>query len=190
LSLNSLWVIEDSYIEKHNSGPVAIRYPRGTASAARLDVSAHGEFIPGKVKVLSKGTDLAIIAAGDMVQTALDLSSLLKKRGIGSTVVNVLSIKPLDVKGLERILSGCRKFITIENAFISGGLGEHIYSQVDPTLCVKKIALAGFPDRFITHGSSQELFDDYGLSAEKLAEIIMPYFTRPAKGVKIKNPRA
>ncbi|HPS58022.1 MAG TPA: 1-deoxy-D-xylulose-5-phosphate synthase [Spirochaetota bacterium] len=175
------------YAWKHDSGPVAIRYPRGTAASERLDVSAHGEFVPGKIKVLSRGTDLAILAAGDMVQNASELAALLKQHNISSTVVNVLSIKPLDVKGIERVINGCRKFITIENAFVSGGLGEYIYSHIDPALCVKKIVLAGFPDCFITHGTSSELFDDYGLNAEKLAGIILPYFSKAKKAVKTKK---
>ena len=169
------------YAWKHDSGPVAIRYPRGTACGARLDVSAYREFVPGRIKVLKKGSDLAILAAGDMVQNALELSELLKGSGISSTVVNLLSIKPLDLKGIGKVIRDCRRFITLENAFISGGLGEYIYSQIDPELCVKKIALAGFPDQFIVHGTSSELFDDYGLSAVKLAQLVIPFLKRGAK---------
>jgi 1-deoxy-D-xylulose-5-phosphate synthase len=172
------------YAWQHDRGPVAVRYPRGIASGNRIDVSAHGEFVPGRIKVLKRGSDLAILAAGDMVQNALELAELLKGSGISSTVVNLLSIKPLDLKGIGKVIAGCRRFITLENGYISGGLGEYIYSQIDPELCVKKIALAGFPDRFIAHGTPSELFDDYALSAAKLAKLVIPVLKPGAKNKK------
>ncbi len=174
------------YAWKHDSGPVAIRYPRGTASSEQLDVKAQGVFVPGKIKILTKGSDLAILAAGDMVATASALAALLKKRGIGSTVVNVLSIKPLDVKGIGKVIDGCAGFITLENAYVSGGLGEYIYSQIDPSLCAKRIALAGFPDCFITHGTSAEIFEDHGLDVESLADMVFPYLKKGKIKLKTK----
>jgi 1-deoxy-D-xylulose-5-phosphate synthase len=90
------------YAWKKNDGPVAIRYPRGSSGVSGLDVNVYNEFKPGKIKVLTKGADVAIIAVGDMVGIALETASLLKKQGIGATVVNLLSVMPLDIKGSQK----------------------------------------------------------------------------------------
>ncbi len=166
------------YAHEHDSGPLAIRYPRGTAARERLNVEEHRPFVPGRIKVMTRGSDLAIIAAGDMVAIARELGSMLEGEGVSSSVVNVLSIKPLDVKGIEKAISGCKKFITLENAYSSGGLGEYIYSQIEPSLCVKRIACAGFPDRFISHGTAGELFADYGIDAATLSGHVLSHFKR------------
>lgn len=160
------------YAWQKNDGPVAIRYPRGSSGAVNLNVNEYNEFKPGKIKLLTKGDDAAIIAVGDMVSIALETASLLKKQGIGATVVNLLSIKPLDVKGLSKVIERCRCFITVENGFTEGGAGEYIYSLLDPSLCGKRIINTGFSGKFIHHGTSMELFRDCGIDPGSLADKI------------------
>lgn len=165
------------YAWKHDTGPVAIRYPRGSSLTENLNVLEYGKIEPGKIRVLTKGDDAAIFAVGDMTGIALEAHSILKARGIDITVVNIFSIKPLDLSGIERIVKRCSCFITIENAFSSGGAGEYIYSGISPDLCRKRLFAAGFPEKFIGHGSLHELFREYGLDAESVAR-------RIEKGVK------
>jgi 1-deoxy-D-xylulose-5-phosphate synthase len=172
------------YAWKHNSGPVAIRYPRGSSHTEKLDVNKNGEFTPGKIRILTKGKDAAIFALGDMVQAALETEALLKKNGISITVVNILSINPLDVSGIEKVIKGCAGFVTLENGFIAGGVGEYIYSVIDPVLCGKRLFSGGFPSRFVTHGTVSELFRENRLDPESLAERI----EKGLKGIK-KNRR-
>lgn len=156
-----------------NDGPVAIRYPRGSSGSVNLDVGTCNEFRPAKIRLLTKGDDVAIIAVGDMVSIALETAALLKKKGVGVTVVNLLSIKPLDVSGLKEVVERCSHFITLENGYANGGIGEYIYSMLEPALCGKRIFTGGFPDKFIHHGTMKELFNDCGMSPESLAERIL-----------------
>jgi len=165
------------YAWKHDSGPLAIRYPRGTSHTDNLNVKEHGEFIPGKIRILTGGDDVAILALGDMVQQALEAEEILRKRGYSVSVINILSIKPLDVKGIEKAIRRCGRFITIENGYSSGGVGEYIYSCIDPLLCTKRIFNGGFPDKFISHGTVNELFRENRLDPKSLAE-------RVEKGLK------
>ncbi len=160
------------YAWKHNTGPVAIRYPRGSSLTDKLNVKEHREFIPGKIRTLTKGNDAAIFALGDMVQVALEAGSILREKGYAVTVVNILSIKPLDKVGIEKVIERCGKFITLENGFISGGIGEYIYSSIDSSLCVKRLFNGGFPERFISHGTVNELFRENRLDPQSLAERI------------------
>lgn len=164
------------YAWKHNSGPLAIRYPRGSSHTDKLNVREHGEFIPGKIRVLTKGNDAAIFALGDMVQVALEAESIMRKKGFAVTVVNILSIKPLDIAGIEKIIKRCGSFITLENGFISGGCGEYIYSCIDSSLCGKRLFNGGFPDKFISHGTVNELLKENRLDPQSLAERIIKGF--------------
>lgn len=166
------------YAWKNAQGPIAIRYPRGSSGSGKLNVKEHNEFRPGKIKILKKGSDAAIIAVGDMVKTALETEAILKGKGFNITVVNILSIKPLDINGIEKVIAGCKKFITLENGFINGGAGEYIYSNIDPVLCSKRLFNAGFPQKFIKHGSVNELFREYGLDPQSLSERILKGISR------------
>jgi 1-deoxy-D-xylulose-5-phosphate synthase len=160
------------YAWQKNDGPVAIRYPRGSSGSVNLNVDECNEFKPGKIKLLTKGNDAAIIAVGDMVSIALETAALLKKRGLGVTVVNLLSIKPLDINGLSKVIERCGRFITLENGFANGGADEYIYSLLEPGLCGKRISAGAFPEKFIHHGTAMELFSDCGMDSASLADKI------------------
>jgi 1-deoxy-D-xylulose-5-phosphate synthase len=169
------------YAWKNSPGPTAIRYPRGSSGPGKINVKVYSEFKPGRIKILKKGKDIAIFALGDMVATALDTGSILKKERLEATVVNLISIKPLDINGIERVIRGCRKFITLENGFINGGVGEYIYSNIDPSLCSRRLFAAGFPEKFIKHGNVNELFREYGLNPQTLSDSIFRYFSAKKK---------
>ncbi|MBP9043360.1 MAG: 1-deoxy-D-xylulose-5-phosphate synthase [Spirochaetes bacterium] len=160
------------YAWNRNDGPTAIRYPRGSSLTIGLDVTKAGNFFPGKSKILSRGKDVAIIALGDMVGVAMKAEEILKSKGIEATVVNLLSIKPLDIETIIEAIKGSMGFVTIENGYISGGIGEHIYSLLPPELCQKRLFACGFPDVFVTHGTFDELFREYKLDHSSLAQRI------------------
>ncbi|MBN2041163.1 MAG: 1-deoxy-D-xylulose-5-phosphate synthase [Spirochaetes bacterium] len=161
------------YALNYNEGPVAIRFPRGSAMDNSLELDKHNDFIPGKIRSLKNGNDVALFAIGDMVEIALDLRELLKENQIESSVINVLTIKPLDKNGIERIIAGSRYFITMENGMVSGGVGEFIVSNIHQNLKNKFLFASGFPDEFITHGRIDELLKKYSMDAESLKNRIL-----------------
>ncbi len=160
------------YASHYDRGPLVIRYPRGHVADVSGLVSPDFDFKPGKVKIIKKGKDVALLALGDMVHTAMLCVDILEKRGIGAAVVNLISIKPLDVEGIEREISHTAYFVTMENAYHIGGVGEYIVGAISPHLRHKCLFNAGFPDRFITHGTTSQLFRQNGLDADTLAEKI------------------
>ncbi len=164
------------FAAKYDKGPMAIRYPRGGMPPGMKLPDARKNFVPGKIGVISRGKDIAILALGDMVQTATQLAELLSAGGISPGIINIRSIKPLDIGGIEKEIVKTRFFITLENACITGGVGEYIVSSIERTLRNKCLFSAGFPDRFITHGSNAELFRFYGLDPESLYNSIRPHF--------------
>lgn len=156
------------YAAEYNEGPLAIRYPRGSINDKDIRFNKNNPFIPGKIKRLSRGEHLAIFAVGNMVETALDIKKYLKINNIKVTVVNLLSLKPLDIRNIERIIKATDNFISIENGVICGGIGESILSEIDRQFVIKNLFLAGFPDEFVTQGTNDELFKKYGLDTESL----------------------
>ncbi len=161
------------YALNYNEGPLAIRYPKGSAGVTDLNFDEFNNFILGKLKQLTHGKDIAILAAGDMLGTALELHQLLEESGLESSVANLLSIKPLDIQGIESLIKETRFFITLENGIITGGLGEYILSNIQSELRNKFLFPVGFPDEFIVHGNNNELFRKYGIDAGSLHDRIL-----------------
>ena len=169
------------FASSYNDGPVAIRYPRGRIR----DTINYGEsnpFTPGKIRVLSRGGDVALLALGDMLSVSLEIEGLLKEKGISATTVSINTIKPLDLPGIHRVLRKTRAFVTLENGILSGGLGEYIVSQLDPGLYAKQLFRAGFPDEFICHGDNARLFKEYGIDAVSLCRRIVKDMARNVPG--------
>ncbi|MCL2026449.1 MAG: 1-deoxy-D-xylulose-5-phosphate synthase [Leptospirales bacterium] len=161
------------FAAQYDDGPIAIRFPKAIDPNGAIDLSQDGGFEPGKIKRLSDGKDLAIIALGDMVSTALETAALLETHGIKSSVVNLQSIRPLDINGIEKVLDQTSSFITLENGIASGGIGEHLIANIRGDLRGRNIFIGAFPDEFIPHGNDKRLFEEYGLDAKSLAERVL-----------------
>jgi len=168
------------FAAEHGTGPVAIRFPRGRDESEAVDIASHDRFEPGRAKRLATGRDVALVAVGDMVPIALETAAILKQNGFSATVLNLLSLKPLDIKKIEKAASETRFFITLENGFAAGGIGEHILSCIHRDLRPRMLFAAGFPDRFIEQGTMRELFRLHGLDAASLARKII-------RGLKVRN---
>ncbi len=126
------------------------------------------KFILGKGVLLKEGTDVSIIAAGQMVQAALRAADILEKKGIEAMVINIHTLKPLDK---EIILMAAKKtgaIVTSEEHNIIGGLGAAVAEAVTLEYPVPVIR-HGVEDVFGHSGKAEELMEKYGLTAENLA---------------------
>jgi len=160
------------FASRYNEGPIVIRFPRGKIEKETFEIAEGDTFKFGHVKILSEGEDLVIFALGDMVQIAKGVKQKLKESNIAVSVVNILSIRPLDIDGIKKIANVSKNIITLENGMIVGGIGEHIASLLDKKDKEKILFLGGFPDEFITHGSQSILFEKYELDALSLSKKI------------------
>jgi 1-deoxy-D-xylulose-5-phosphate synthase len=147
-------------------GPVAIRYPRGGCA---YDPDEIDDF-DGRSKRLFSGTDVDIWACGSMLDKAETAREILMKRGISTGIVDVRVIKPLDMSAIS---SHCRNIVTIEDGVISGGFGERVKAIVPASINVMTL---GWPDKYIEHGSCDDLYRKYGLDGESIAERISERF--------------
>lgn len=121
-----------------------------------------------KATVLTEGTDVAIIACGEMVKPAYDAAALLKEEGISATVVDMYCVKPLDKEVVVKAAQNAKLVITVEEHAPFGGLGSMV-CQVVCSECPKKVINLALPDAPVITGTSKEVFDYYGLNAEGIA---------------------
>ncbi len=152
--------------------PFVIRYPRaqGTGESQREDLH---KIEVGKWEMLQQGKKIAILAVGSMVEPSLAAAKLLIENGIEPTIVNALFIKPMDEEMLKEILDKHSSLVTIEENALTGGFGEGVASFAAETQWSGKILRLGIPDRFVEHGTRQELMSMLGLDAEGIAKTIM-----------------
>ena len=126
-------------------------------------------FTWGKANVLSAdGTDLALVATGTMVVRCLEALKILRSRGIRASLLEVPSIKPLDVETLVQFADRCGKVMTVEEHNIYGGLGGAVaeaLSGLRPT----PMRILGIRDVFTESGTYDSLVEKYGLDEKSIA---------------------
>ena len=126
-------------------------------------------FAVDKATVVAEGSDVLIVACGEMVKPAKDAAALLKQQGISAEVLDMYCVKPLDVEGLLKAAAGKKAVVTVEEHSPFGGLGSMV-SQVIGANDPKKVVNLSLPDAPVVTGTSQEVFDHYGLNAEGIAK--------------------
>ena len=118
---------------------------------------------------LRRGTDVAIIACGEMVRPAQEAAKLLESRGISASVLDMYCVKPLDAAAVMEAARNARAVVTAEEHSPFGGLGAAV-AQTVGAHCPKKIVNLALPDTPVITGTSQEVFDYYGLNAQGIAD--------------------
>jgi len=163
------------------SRPAAIRYPRGAppilSNEAHLIMAKHDVKkeppVSGKAEILKTGKDIAIIAIGSMVYTALEVAVLLMKRKIDAAVINARFVSPLDGSMMEDICRQTRKIVTMEEGVLEGGFGSAVLEFLErENIHGIKARRIGLPDRFIEHGRREELFQKYNLTPDAICDVI------------------
>lgn len=157
------------------NGPVYIRLGR---EATPVFTTKSSPFQLGKAQVLTKGTDVAIIACGPLVHEALKAARDLEKLGINARVINCPSIKPLDTKTIINAAHDCGAIVTVEEAQIACGLGSAICELLSEHLPTPILRI-GLHDTFGQSGTPAELLEHYHLTA--------PWIMKAAKAVMKKK---
>ena len=152
--------------------PCAIRYPRGTAAKRNSEAS----IITGKSERVISGKDAEIWSIGRMLDTEVEISEKAKAAGIDIGVVNARFAKPLDEAALYASADRTRLIITIEDNVLTAGFGQSVLAALNKYGSRTPVMMFGWPDKFIEHGTCEELEKAYGLDAETLTERICRYF--------------
>lgn len=147
-------------------GPVYIRFGRSATPVI------HGEdyrFELGKAEVLRDGTDVALIANGILVSEALSAADTLAAEGISAMVINMATIKPLDVETVLAAAQKCGAIVTVEEHTVVGGLGEAVCGVLAEN-CPVPVQRVGIQDVYGHSGEADELLEEFGLTAKHIAE--------------------
>ena len=155
----------------YTKGPVAIRYPRGTAEGVEMTLSFK-EIPIGAAEIVRKGKDAVMLAIGPMVYRALEAAAILDQEdGISVQVVNARFVKPLDTDMLDQIFNSYDCILSCEEGVLAGGFGAAIAEKLsDLNLTGKELIRCGLPDHFIEHGNRAVLLDEHGLSVRGLVD--------------------
>lgn len=154
--------------------PVAIRFPRGCSLGVKTEYMKQ---IPlGTWEILKEGSDLAILAVGNMVNESIEAAAILEKNNISATVVNARFIKPLDEKMLQLLCSKHKKIMTVEEGTVAGGFGSAIGEYIAANHRGKiELFIHGVPEKIIEHGSQSELLKEINLDSEGIAKTAIEF---------------
>jgi transketolase len=151
-------------------GPVYFRMVRGDIGGPCPRVSPEGyEFRLGKAALLREGRDVTLIGSGLMVSRCLQAAEILANEGIAADVVNLSTIKPLDAEMIAARAGRTGAVVTAENHTVLGGLGGAV-AEVLGEACPVPLRRVGIRDEFGTSGPLEEIFPQYGLTAEAVYE--------------------
>src|SRR6188768_219534 len=139
-------------------GPVYLRFGRPVWPI----FTKEADFKIGKAQVFSDGTEVSIFACGHMVWKAIEAGNILEEKGISVEIINIHTIKPLDVQAVIASISKTKCAVTAEEHNIIGGLGDSI-AQTAARHCPVPIEYVGTNDTFGESGKPLDLLKKYGL---------------------------
>lgn len=155
-------------------GPAYIRYGREPIADF---TSENLLFEVGKIQTLKTGKDISIFATGSMVWEALRAAKALLQKGISAEIINVHTIKPLDVAGIINSVKKTKGAVTAEEHQIIGGLGSSI-AEICALHFPIPMAFVGIEDTFGESGKPSELMQKYGLTVENIVDKVLSVIKR------------
>lgn len=139
-----------------NNLPYIIRYPRGHTKAFNHKQS-FSEIITAKGECIKEGEDFAVLSVGPVGNVALEAAEILENENISIGVYDMIFAKPLDEKLLHHICKKYNYIVTVEDNSVIGGFGSAILEFISENNYDKKLIREGIPDKFIGHGTQEEL---------------------------------
>lgn len=161
----------------NHRGPVYLRFGRPSWP---VFTDPDEPFIIGRAQVMTEGADVTIIATGHLVWKALQAAESLEKEGIGAEVINIHTIKPLDVRAVLQSVKKTRCVVTAEEHQANGGMGEAIAQALilnDPV----PMEMVAVQDCFGESGTPEQLLVKYGLDAPDIIRKAKQVLDRKAR---------
>lgn len=124
-----------------------------------------------KAITVKEGSDVTLIACGEMVRPALDAAAFLAEQGVSARVLDMYCVKPLDRDAVEKAARETHAIVTVEEHSLLGGMGSMV-SQVVGETCPVKVKNLALPDEPAIAGKSSEVFHHYGLDAQGIVQAV------------------
>lgn len=169
----------------HDSGPIAVRYPRGEGRGIALPVTPQALEI-GKGRIVRQGSKVAILSLGTRLAEAEKAADQLEAKGLSTTVADLRFAKPLDEALIRKLLTTHEVAVTIEEASI-GGLGAHVLTMASDeglTDAGLKIRTMRLPDAFQEHDKPEKQYDEAHLNAPHIVETVLKALRVNSAGVE------
>lgn len=164
-----------------HTGPISLRYPRGEGWGIPMDSQMRPLEI-GKAELLREGRDVMIAAIGQTVIPAFRAAEDLAALGIDAAVVNARFVKPLDKELLRQFVGRIPNLITVEDHALAGGFGSAVLEFLaDEGLGDIRVRRLGVPDRFIPHGTQDELRKICGFDKDSITQATLQMVRRGKK---------
>lgn len=144
-------------------GPVYMRF--GRLAVPVINDNPEYKFEVGKGVTLREGADVAIVATGLCVNSALEAAELLKADGVEARVINIHTIKPIDAELIEKAAKECGRIVTVEEHSVIGGLGSAV-CEVLCERCPAPVKKIGVQDVFGESGPAAKLLEKYRLDGK------------------------
>jgi len=150
-----------------HDGPTALRYPK---AAADLIERTPAPLELGVAEVLRSGNDGMLVACGTVLAACVEAAEQLAADGLDVGVINARFVKPLDTQAILRAVRNCPFVVTVEEGTLQGGFGSAVLEAAsDAGLDTSRVRRLGVPDRFVEHGTRQELLAGLGLDTDGIA---------------------
>ncbi len=146
--------------------PIAVRYPRGEAYDGLEEY--REPIVYGKSEMIFEEKDIALMAVGSMMKTAVEVREKLKEKGYSVTLVNGRFVKPIDTDMIERLSDNHTLLVTMEENVESGGFGEKVRSYVDERKFTMGVVNVCVPDEYVEHGNVELLRKEIGIDADSI----------------------
>jgi 1-deoxy-D-xylulose-5-phosphate synthase len=158
----------------HDSGPSAVRYPRGGGTG--VAIPEHPELLEiGKGRIVREGKTVAILSLGTRLEEALKAADRLEAQGLSTTVADLRFAKPLDVALVRRLLTNHEVAITVEEGAV-GGFGAHVLTLASDEGLIDgglKLRTLRLPDRFQDHDKPEKQYAEAGLDADGMVAAVL-----------------
>jgi 1-deoxy-D-xylulose-5-phosphate synthase len=171
-------------MQEHDSGPIAVRYPRGNGTGVAMpDVPER--LAIGKGRIVREGHKVAILSLGTRLEEALKAADILDGKGLSATVADLRFAKPLDEELIRRLLTTHEVAVTVEEASV-GGLGAHVLTLASDQGLIDaglKLRTMRLPDSFQDQDKPEKQYADAGLDADGIVETVLKALRHNSAGV-------
>ncbi|QNN65661.1 1-deoxy-D-xylulose-5-phosphate synthase [Sphingomonas rhizophila] len=168
----------------HDSGPIAVRYPRGNGRG--LEMPAQPERLAiGKGRIVKEGKKVAILSLGTRLEEAERAAALLEAKGLSTTVADMRFAKPLDEELIRKLLTSHEVAVTVEEGAV-GGFGAHVLTLASDEGLIDaglKLRTMRLPDIFQDHDAPMKQYDEAGLNAPHIVETVLKALRRNDVGI-------
>ena len=168
----------------HDSGPIAVRYPRGNGVGVPLPAAPEKLEI-GKGRIVRDGRQVAILSLGTRLEEALRAAEALEAKGLSTTVVDLRFAKPLDEAMIRRLLTTHEVAVTIEEGAI-GGLGAHVLTLASDLGLIDnglKLRTLRLPDVFQDQDKPELQYADARLDAAAIIDTVLTALRHNSAGI-------